>query len=123
MLKILRDRFVEHLERFEQLEYHEPLKQGVEFIFFALRLLRPREMSIDCVTHCFTMEDRGDFFLGLREPSLHCFNLNMMFLRGMVERDRDIEERRVAEMAEKLSVYKREVRAGNFNRSSANQSQ
>ena len=80
-------------------------------------------MSIDCVTHCFTMEDRGDFFLGLIEPSLHWFNLNMMFLRGMVERDRDIEERRVAEMAEKLSVYKREVRAGNFNRSSANQSQ
>ena len=31
--------------------------------------------------------------------------------RGMVERDRDIEERRVAEMAEKLSVYKREVGA------------
>jgi len=29
--------------------------------------------------------------------------------RGMVERDRDIEERRVAEMAEKLSVYKREA--------------
>ena len=29
----------------------------------------------------------------------------------MVERDRDIEERRVAEMAEKLSVYKREVSA------------
>jgi len=27
----------------------------------------------------------------------------------MVERDRDIEERRVAEMAEKLSVYKREA--------------
>ena len=40
----------------------------------------------------------------------------------MVERDRDIEERRVAEMAEKLSVYKREVGAVNFNRSPANQS-
>ena len=34
----------------------------------------------------------------------------------MVERDRDIEERRVAEMAEKLSVYKREVSVINFNR-------
>jgi len=55
--------------------------------------------------------------------------------RGMVERDRDIEERRVAEMAEKLSVYKREVSADfsqsitidhqpiNHNRSSANQFQ
>ena len=53
----------------------------------------------------------------------------------MVERDRDIEERRVAEMAEKLSVYKREVSAEfsqsntidhqqiNHNRSSANKSQ
>ena len=29
--------------------------------------------------------------------------------RGMVERDRDLEERRVAEVAEKLAVYKREV--------------
>merc|ERR1719309_1212236 len=29
--------------------------------------------------------------------------------RGMVERDRDIEERRRDEMAEKLAVYKREV--------------
>jgi len=29
--------------------------------------------------------------------------------RGMIERDRDIEERRRDEMAEKLSVYKREV--------------
>ena len=29
--------------------------------------------------------------------------------RGMVERDRDLEERRVAGMAEKLAVYKREV--------------
>ena len=29
--------------------------------------------------------------------------------RGMVERDRNLEERRVAEMAEKLAVYKREV--------------
>ena len=46
----------------------------------------------------------------------------MMFLREIVERDRDIEERRVAEMAEKLSVYKREVSLGNFKRSSANQS-
>jgi len=55
--------------------------------------------------------------------------------RGMVERDRDIEERRVAEMAEKLSVYKREVSADfsqsntidhqpiNNNRSLANKSQ
>ena len=33
MLKILRDRFVEHLESIEQFEYHEPLKHGVEFIF------------------------------------------------------------------------------------------
>ena len=56
------------------------------------------------------------------ELSVFCFNLYMMFLRGMVERDRDIEERRVAEMAEKLSVYKREVSLGNFKRSSANQS-
>ena len=60
------------------------------------------------------------FFLGLIELSLQCFNLYMMFLREIVERDRDIEERRVAEMAEKLSVYKREVSAVNFNRSSAN---
>ena len=29
--------------------------------------------------------------------------------RGVVERDRDLELRRVAEMAEKLAVYKREV--------------
>ena len=30
--------------------------------------------------------------------------------RGMIERDRDIEERRRDEMAEKLSVYKRELK-------------
>ena len=33
--------------------------------------------------------------------------------RGMIERDRDIEERRRDEMAEKLSVYKREVMSTN----------
>ena len=33
--------------------------------------------------------------------------------RGMIERDRDIEERRRDEMAEKLSVYKREVKSTN----------
>ena len=33
--------------------------------------------------------------------------------RGMVERDRDIEERRRDEMAEKLAVYKREVNSIN----------
>ena len=31
----------------------------------------------------------------------------------MIERDRDIEERRRDEMAEKLSVYKREVKSTN----------
>ena len=33
--------------------------------------------------------------------------------RGMIERDRDIEERRRDEIAEKLSVYKREVKSTN----------
>ena len=36
---------------------------------------------------------------------------NLQCCRGMVERDRDIEERRRDEMAEKLSVYKREVKS------------
>lgn len=31
--------------------------------------------------------------------------------RGMIERDRDLEERRRDEMGEKLSVYKREVKS------------
>ena len=34
---------------------------------------------------------------------------NVECCRGMIERDRDIEERRRDEMAEKLAVYKREV--------------
>ena len=40
--------------------------------------------------------------------------------RGMIERDRDIEEKRRDEMAEKLSVYKREAKSNNHQ--STNQS-
>ena len=39
--------------------------------------------------------------------------LKCSMFRGLIERDRDIEERRRDEMAEKLSVYKREVMSTN----------
>ena len=38
---------------------------------------------------------------------------NVQCYRSMIERDRDIEERRRDEMAEKLPVYKREVKSTN----------
>ena len=39
------------------------------------------------------------------------FKFKCSMFRGMIERDRDIEERRRDEMAEKLAVFKREVKS------------
>ena len=75
--------------------------------FVTGRRWRPRGTFTASVMLCSTTGGKGDFFFF---TFTFYFHYSVQCFRGMIERDRDIEERRVNEMAEKLSVYKREVK-------------
>ena len=70
---------------------------------FVLRLLMGNEMFTVYVIRCWSMEDRGKVILLI-------INLLITFhSRGDVQREKEREERRVAEASQNLERYKREI--------------
>ena len=67
-------------------------------------------MCIGSVIRCSITEGRGDQ-CSISSSLSEMFKFKCSMFRGMIERDRDIEERRRDEMAEKLAVFKREVKS------------